>query len=155
MGLPIFIFLVYFICTRALSEFIEEYIMINIKYYPSNYTLSEKFGKICKYLYNTIKSNGVYTYILLIANILLIYGKAIFKNKKEKVIYVLIILFAIIGIYWGCLFIPYYFLGLELFLILPTIYIFKLLEKKITFNKKNIIIATIIVLIISIINFIG
>ncbi len=152
MSFPIIIILGYFLLTHALTEFIQEYILINIKYYGESYTLIERFEKMGKILYDIISKNQIYIYLLLITNILLLFTKVILKTIKEKIIYALMISFTVLGIYWGCKIYPYYFLEIELFLILPIIYIFKLVENKIKFNKFNKVLTIALVLIISIIN---
>ena len=152
MGFPIIILLIYFILTHALSEFIKEYILINVKYYGETYTLFERIKKIGGVLYQIISKSDVYIYILLATNILILFTKTIFKTIKEKIIYLSMLFFTVLGIYWGCKTYPYYFLEIELFLILPVIYIFKLVENKIKFNKKSLILTTIVLLLISALN---
>ena len=152
MLIPILVFLIYFMFTHTLTEFLDEYILINIKYYGEKYTLLARFNLIFEIIKGILKQYIILFILLVIINILLLTTKVIFKITKEKLSYLFVMLLSFLGIYWGTKNFPYYFLSLYPFIILPIIYILKLIESKIKFDKKRIILIIVLISLISIYN---
>lgn len=152
MIIPIFIFAVYFVFTHALTEFFNEYIYINVKYYDEKITLFSRLNIIYEIIRTIMKENIILFILLIVTNVLILFTNIIFKKNNEKIAYLFIITLSFLGVYWGTKNYPYYMLALYPFLILPIIYILKIIENKIRFNKKSITLAIILVSLISFYN---
>ena len=148
MMVPILLFSIYFIIVGGFSEFINVYILFNINGYSIKMSLFRRVYEIYKLFINQLSLDFVILNLIDVGILYFIFSKRILKNWISKIFIILIILFSILGVYWGTVPYPYYFLFILFFIIFGLIALFyQLFDNQKLSRKKNIIILFIIFLI--------
>ncbi|HAB67100.1 MAG TPA: hypothetical protein DCE23_07010 [Firmicutes bacterium] len=145
---PIVIFLIYFLITNSLKEFIECYFTINISAYNETVSITERLYTIFTNGLASIKNNGYPIFLLFISIPILIFFLKIPKYYKISLLAVIII--SMIGIFWGLKFYRYYVFPLHIFIILSIIAICFILRRFIDClinNKFSLVIYSLIFII--------
>ena len=118
----------YLFFNHALNDFIDDYFVINITSYGSDKMfILKKIYKIFIGLVGTLCTNGL---AIIILSIVFILSLIFMKEKKYlKITLAINVCLCAIGLFWGLHFYYYYVLPMFIFLIIPLIFIFKLLDK--------------------------
>ena len=152
MLIPIAISLIYLGLNNAIGDFIKCYFTINITCYSNGgVPLFERICMVILFLIYFSFINGILPFILLLFLPLFITKLKI--SLFGKISIVINFITNVILIYCGMRFYDYYYLPLFVFLILPVINIFVVLDKYKknifqTKNKKNIYIISVVIMII-------
>lgn len=134
MIIPIIPTIIYFIINDGLQEFIECYLIFNIKYYPQKFSLMESINDLYKGMMYTLLNNVLITYMLLYLPFSL---RTLEKNKTLKRGIILLIIFILFPVYViGHRYYIYYLLVITPLLIIPIISLINEFKKFI--NKKVI-----------------
>lgn len=132
MAIPIIPFIIYFYLNNALDDFIEVYLIINIKYYGTD---SPFIKRIVFVILNT-GYRMLFPISILIINLFGVFYLLIKKCEKNiyKIIFVVYSCgLTMLAIYWGGKQYVYYYIPLFTYSIFGIIYISSLLKK---INKK-------------------
>lgn len=143
MFTPFLIFTIYFLLNGAFKDFIECYFVVNITCYGSESIsllerLSEIYSSFWEYLFHT---NIFFTVLVIIYCIFFFVKKRYFL----KISLLGLILFTVLGCYWGLIFYSYYSLPFSVFFLFPFIAIFYFIQKIISpfFENKKILMSLI------------
>lgn len=119
MFLPIFIFLIYFIITDSLKEFISCYFTINMSAYNESVSLFGRLSTIIERGLESVFLNKFPIYILFITIPIFIIFLKIPKYYKITILCTMFI--TMLGLFWGLKFYRYYVYPLLFFIILSLI----------------------------------
>ena len=152
MLIPFILFNIYFLIVGAIKDFYHAYFYFNIFTYSNEIPLINKFTTSINNFFYQCMNNGFIILPLFIC--FLCYIQTLKIKPKYKIIFYLIFVLTIFGIYFGSNY-YYYIIPLFCFLIFSFIAIFKLFKKplNIIFNKKAILIPTLTVFYIGLLLF--
>lgn len=137
LSIPITPWIFYFSLNHALQEFIDAYILFNIKYYTSTISPILKLFLIMTKPITFIAKNLGFGIFLILGTFSIFYDKNLFKNKKEPSIIIITFIFLCVGIFIGGISFRYYYLILTPFCIFGLISITKMISNYYNFSGKN------------------
>lgn len=138
MILPIIPWLIYFIQNNALTDFINAYIIFNIKFYPSNSPFILKLMMFISKPLKFITQNLGFGLPFLLGFASLLLTKTFFKNKYYGLLVVITYFFLCIGVFTGGISFRYYYLILTPFMIYGIIELGILIQDKYHIDFKKI-----------------
>ena len=146
MFVPFTLFSIYFLINHAFKAFFTNYFIVNITSYSAEkFTLLERIDYLVDGFLSTLYTNPVMFYLILSTPIL------IWKldiSTKTKILYIIIILFTILGVFCGLKFYRYYVLFILLFSSITLLLIFNIYDSYIKKISNKIYLPILIIIFI-------
>ncbi len=139
MSIPFIIFVIYFLITGGLKEFIDDYFIINMTAYPNSekLTIFRKLYRIARSVYRSINLNFPFIAPLIYAMPITVW---FIKDKNKYLKFSLIGLmgFTFFFIYFGLKYYIYYIIPTTIFIVITLLGVVSILDKYISkiINKK-------------------
>lgn len=137
MFIPFIPWIIYFLMNNAIKDWINSYVIFNIKFYPSQIPFILKMVMfILKPLRFMVQNLGFGIFLILGFGSL-IFTNTFFKNKNYGILIILSYLFLCLGIFSGGISFRYYYLILTPFMIYGIIEFALLIQGKYNINFSN------------------
>ena len=144
MFTPIIPWLIYFGINHALKDFLNVYLLINLFSYTE--TKTNLFIKLFMCFYNFLR-NILANKLVVLAFLSLIFPIVSKKvSNKEKIALLITLIFAILFIYIGGIYLIYYCLPIFIFLIFSLIYLVSFIKPKESIKKYTLYFIILIIL---------
>ncbi len=133
MFIPFISFSFYFLINHGFAEFFHNYFTINITTYSvEKIKIWERIKELFNGFYSSLYTNPVMFYLIILTPLLIWKLKL---SNKAKILYIIIIIMTILGVFCGLKFYRYYILFILYFSSISLLLIFNLFD--ISFNKIN------------------
>ncbi len=138
-SIPITLCFIYLLYHHAWGAFIEDYLLINMKYYSAGMSASilEKFKSMISILCTSLVYGNVLPKILFMWFLVLLIP--IRTNKFVKFSIIGLFMIAFLVNYWGLKAYVYYFLPMYIFLLFPLLGIFSFLDRHYPFIFSDLV----------------
>lgn len=138
MSIPFIISLIYMGINGGIKEYFNVYFYINMTSYGNLKTgLIMRMLKIASGFLKGLCKNGIIQIILLVLMPICLLKMNISKSAKISIFITFV--FTVVGIYWGLVYYIYYFMPIQIFMLIILISVATLINKYIKFNKWSII----------------
>lgn len=128
----------YFGYHDAISDFLESYFLINIKYYSADGSLFDHLFNALYYVKNYLLDNPIFTLFALTGFAMLVFTKKMESSWNTKLGIIVSFGFLFLGVYGGGVTFIYYFLILSPVVIFGVIAVLKLIEDYLAKKSKTI-----------------
>jgi len=138
MIIPFIPWIIYFSMNNAIKDWINSYIVFNIKFYPSKVPFILKMGMFILKPLRFMVVNLGYGIFLMLGFGSLIFTNTFFKNKNYGMLIILSYIFLCLGIFCGGISFRYYYLVLTPFMIYGIIELGLLIQNRYHINLNSV-----------------